>query len=145
MPAFSRAFALIILLTAGAGALGGWIGVRYALSASHKHSGLDELVHTKLSLSADQERAIEDIEHRFAERRKVLEAEMRAANRELAAAIRAEPDFGPSAKKAINRFHHAESDLQQETIMHVLAMRRVLLPEQTTQFDEAVSRALTAD
>ena len=145
MTVFSRTFVLIILLTAGAGALGGWAGVQYALFASPAHSGLDELVHGKLALSGAQEKSIEDIEKVFAGRRKSLEAEMRAANRDLAAAIRAEAEFGPRAQKAIGRFHHAESELQQETIRHILAMRRVLTPEQTKKFDQEVSRALTAE
>lgn len=145
MTLLSRTALVVILLTGLAGAVGGWIGVRIALATAHQHSGLDELVHQKLNLSEDQLQSIGDIEKGFAARRTVLEAEMRAANRDLAAAVRSEPEFGARAKAAIARFHMAESALQQETVMHVLAMRRVLTPEQAQQFDEEVSRALTAD
>lgn len=145
MPKLSRTVIVVILLTALAGAIGGWAGVRFALSASQQHSGLDELIHRKLNLSSDQLEAIHEIERTFAVRRKELETEMRAANRELAAAVRAEQVFGARAKAAITRFHIAESALQQETVMHVLAMRRVLTSDQARQFDEEISRALTAE
>jgi Spy/CpxP family protein refolding chaperone len=135
----------VILLTAIAGAIGGWVGVRIALTTSEQHSGLDELIHQKLDLSKEQLQAIHEVERTFATRRKELEKEMRAANRDLAAAIKSEREFGARAKAAITRFHIAESALQQETVIHVLAMRRVLAPEQATQFDEEVSRALTAE
>ena len=143
--AFLPRILLIVFLTAAAGAVGGWLGVRYGITTSHQHSSLDELVHKKLALSEEQNRAIGEIESRFATRRKSLEQEMRAANRDLAAAVRSDPEYGASAKAAINRFHSAESALQQDTIMHILAMRRVLTPDQAKQFDEEVSRALTAE
>lgn len=141
----SRTAILLILLTAVAGAVGGWAGVRYAISQAAHHTSLDDLVHDKLDLSEAQNRSISDIESRFAQRRTELVAEMRAANRDLASAVRSEPEFGTRARAAIARFHAAESALQQETIIHVLAMRRVLTPEQAKQFDEEIFRALTAE
>ena len=145
MAPLSRTALVVILLTAVAGAVGGWVGVRFALATSHQHSGLAELVHRELDLSDAQLQAIHDIEKTFASRRKTLEAEMRAANRDLAAAVRTEAEFGARAKAAITRFHIAESALQQETVMHVLGMRKVLTPDQARQFDEEISRALTAE
>lgn len=145
MALLSRTALVVILMTAVAGAVGGWVGVRFALATSQQHSGLDDLVHRKLDLSKAQLQAIHDIEKTFAARRKTLEAEMRAANRDLAAAVRTETEFGARAKAAINRFHIAESALQQETVMHVLGMRKVLDPDQARQFDEEISRALTAE
>lgn len=145
MAILSRSVLLVLLLTAAAGALGGWLGVRYGIAGSHQHSGLDDLVHRKLALSDSQNRAISEIEANFSVRRKMLEQEMRAANRDLAAAIRSEPEYGPRGKAAITRFHAAESGLQQETIIHILAMRRILTQDQARQFDEEVSRALTAE
>jgi len=145
MVLLSRTALVVILLTAVAGAVGGWVGVRFALATSQQHSGLDELVHRKLDLSNAQLQAIHDIEKTFASRRKTLEAEMRGANRDLAAAVQTETEFGPRAKAAITRFHIAESALQQETVMHVLGMRKVLTSDQARQFDEEISRALTAE
>jgi Spy/CpxP family protein refolding chaperone len=106
---------------------------------------LDEILHTELGLTPDQEQRIEAMEAQFAFRREALENEMRAANRDLAAAIVGEHVYGPRAQSAIERFHAAESALQEETIKHVLAMRTVLTPEQVTRFDEAISTALISD
>jgi Spy/CpxP family protein refolding chaperone len=135
----------VALLTAFAGAAGGWIGIQYGLGEARSSTGLDEILHNELNLTAEQDQRIEVLESQFAARRKVLEDEMRAANRDLAAAIQTEHDYGPRAQSAIERFHAAESALQEETVKHVLAMRTVLTPEQITRFDEAISAALTSD
>jgi Spy/CpxP family protein refolding chaperone len=135
----------VALLTAFAGAAGGWIGIHYGLREARSSPGLDEILHNELNLTAEQDQRIEALESQFAVRRKALEDEMRAANRDLAAAIQTEHDYGPRAQSAIERFHAAESALQEETVKHVLSMRTVLTPEQITRFDEAISAALTSD
>lgn len=145
MTALTRMVVGVALLTALAAAAGGWIGIQYGLRDARSSPGLDEILHSELNLTPDQERRIEALETQFAARRKSLEDEMRAANRDLAAAIAAEPIFGPRAQSAIDRFHTAESALQEETVKHVLSMRTVLTPEQIMRFDEAISTALTSD
>ncbi len=145
MPAFTRSVVGLILLTALAAAAGGWAGVHYGLRTTQTNLGLDALLHHELQLTAEQDSRIEALESSFATKRETLEDEMRAANRDLAAAIAAEPDYGPKARAAIERFHAAESMLQEETVKHVLAMRTVLSPEQIKRFDEAISKALTSD
>lgn len=135
----------VVLLTALAAAAGGWAGVQYGLREASSGPGLDEFLHHELDLTADQEQRIEAMESEFATRREAFEDEMRAANRDLAAAIEADHVYGPRAQSAIERFHGAESALQEETIKHVFAMRTVLMPEQVTRFDEAVVTALTSD
>ncbi len=135
----------VALLTAFAGAVGGWVGIQYGLREAGSSPGLDEILHNELNLTAEQDQRIEALESEFAIRRKVLEDEMRAANRDLAAAIQTEHVYGPQAQSAIERFHAAESALQEETVKHVLSMRTVLTPEQITRFDEAISAALTSD
>jgi Spy/CpxP family protein refolding chaperone len=135
----------VALMTAFAGAVGGWVGIQYGLRESGSNPGLDEVLHNELNLTAEQDQRIEALESEFAIRRKVLEDEMRAANRDLAAAIQNDHVYGPRAQSAIERFHAAESALQEETVKHVLSMRTVLTPEQITRFDEAISAALTSD
>jgi nickel and cobalt resistance protein CnrR len=135
----------VVFVTAVAAAAGGWAGIRYALNEQHSRVGLDEIVHRELNLSADQNQRIEALESTFAARRAVLEQEMRAANRDLAAAIAVEHVFGPRAQSGIERFHRAESALEEETVKHVLAMRTVLTREQMRRFDEAISNSLTSD
>ena len=40
---------------------------------------------------------------------------------------------------------NAMSELQKQSILHVLAMRQVLTPEQAARFDDTVVKALTED
>jgi hypothetical protein len=145
MTAFPRSVIGVVALTMLVAVLGGWLGVRYGLREAHPAPGLDEVLHHDLHLTTEQERRLAVLESRFAARRKSLEADMRAANRDLAAAIMAEHQYGPLAEKAIDRFHMAMKTLQEETIVHILAMRAVLRPDQAQQFDRTVSQVLTSD
>ena len=140
-----RIVAAVTLFTALAAAVGGWAGVHYGLRETQSNLALDELLHHELNLTSDQNTRIEALEASFADTRKKLEDEMRAANRDLAQALLAEPEYGPRAQSAIARFHAAESGLQEETVKHVLAMRKVLTPEQITRFNDAIQKTLTAD
>ena len=128
-----------------AAAAGGWAGVRYGLTTADPNLSLDDILHNELDLTAEQEQKIAEMETLFAARRRELEAEMRAGNRDLAAAIGSPPVSREDAALAIERFHRAERTLQEETVEHILAMRDVLSPEQLERFDEAVTAALSSD
>jgi Spy/CpxP family protein refolding chaperone len=140
-----RAIVGAVVLTLLVATLGGWLGVRYGLRQARVTPGLDQVLHHDLKLSAEQQQRLAALESSFAARRKVLEGEMRAANHDLAAAILSEQRYGPAADQAIDRFHVAMKTLQHETIVHVLAMRAVLTPEQARQFDQTVSKVLNSD
>jgi Spy/CpxP family protein refolding chaperone len=103
------------------------------------------MVHQELQLSPDQDRQIETLESAFAGRRKALEDEMRKANAELAAAIRASDVAGPEVAAAVHHFHEAMGALQTETIEHVFAMRKVLTQQQRARFDDKIAQALTSN
>jgi Spy/CpxP family protein refolding chaperone len=96
-------------------------------------------------LTPDQQRRLEVLEHDHAAKRTSLEAEMRAANAELAQAYQEGHAYTPKVQAAIDRFHRAMDALQTETMLHVLAMRQILTPDQTAQFDETVVKSLTAE
>jgi hypothetical protein len=70
---------------------------------------------------------------------------MRAANGDLARAIAAQHAYTPQVQAAVDRYHHAMGELQKETILHVLAMRAELSPEQAGKFDAVVAKSLTQD
>lgn len=142
MSPVARGLLLTVLLAALAGAIGAWGGARYVLRERHQPS-LHEFVHEELALSAEQNQRLEGLEQDFAVRRRAREAELRAANAELAAAIQARHEYSPQVKAAVERFHMAMGELQKETILHVLAMRTVLTPEQAVKFDRRISEALT--
>jgi Spy/CpxP family protein refolding chaperone len=140
-----RSLVLTLVLSGIGAGMGAWGGAQYVLHRMHRPTPLHELVHEKLHLSADQDRRIAGMERDHAARRQALEAEMRAANAELARAFQEQHADTPQVEAAIDRFHRAMGALQKETIVHVLAMRSVLTPEQTTRFDDTVVRSLTED
>lgn len=130
-------------LVAFAAGLGGvWLGMHtFQRSAPSLH----DIVHERLDLTAEQTRRIEGIEAEFATRRQALELEMRAANADLAGAIRAEQGYGAGVIAATERFHSAMGELQSETIRHIFSMREVLTPDQQTVFDSTVIESLTSE
>lgn len=136
---------LTAILAAVAGLLGGWLGGRYLTPTLRSEPSLHAMVHHDLDLTADQERRLEILETRFAQRRAALEAELRTANAELAAAMASSKRYGPEVQAAVDHFHHAMGELQKETIEHVFEMRSLLDPAQAETFDRRVSEALTED
>ncbi len=141
----ARSIALTLVLSLALGGLGAWGGAEYVLHRSRPPTPLHELLHRDLGLTADQKRRIEGLERSHSQRRAALQAEMHAANVELARAISAHHAYTPQVQAAIDRFHHAMGELQKETILHVLAMRAVLTPAQAAKFDDAVARSLTEE
>jgi len=139
----TRSIVLTLVLSALAAAIGVWGGGQYVVRQMHHNTPLHQLVHEKLNLTPDQERRIDGLERDYAARRKVLEAEMRAANAELAQAIQEQHSYTPKVQAAIDRFHMAMGALQKESIQHVIAMRAVLTPQQAARFDDTVVKNLT--
>ncbi|GGZ07810.1 hypothetical protein GCM10011614_23440 [Novosphingobium colocasiae] len=104
---------------------------------------LHALMHEQLKLDPTQDRRIDLLEAGYAGRRKALEADLDAANVELAQAIAREHSYGPAVEKAVDRSHHAMGELQKATLSHVFAMRAVLRPDQAARFDIEVAKVLT--
>ena len=137
---------IIIAIVAFLAALAGvFIGRSLSHDRPDGASALHELLHDDLALNQQQLGRIDDLEARFAARRTALQAELRAGNARLAAAIQAEHGYGPRVTAEIDRSHRTMGELQKETLSHVFAMRAVLRPDQTGRFDQAVVKALTAD
>lgn len=136
-----RAIAVTIVVAFLAGLAG--MGLGRIVFAPERTPRLHKMLHDELDLSAAQEQQIEALERDFATRRRALEVEMRAANAELAAAMREEHAYGPRVTAAVERFHAAMGELQSETMEHVFAMRELLTPEQCIEFDALVASALT--
>jgi len=130
------------LVAFAAGTGGVWLGMNIFQRST---PGLHDIVHERLDLTSDQMGRIEAIEAQFATRRTAFELEMRAANADLAAAIREEHGYGPGVTAAIERFHRAMGELQSETIRPVFSMRAVLPPDQQAVFDATVVESLTAE
>lgn len=135
---------LSLALSAIAAGLGAWGGAAWVEARAHRPS-LHEMLHERLHLNADQQSRIEGLERSYAARRQAQEAEMRAANAELAQAYAQSHAYTPRMQAAIDRFHRAMNSLQRETMIHVVSMRAVLTPAQAVEFDQAVVGSLTDD
>lgn len=139
-----RSLLLTALVAFSAGILGVWLG-RCIFSEPHRPSAMHELMHSRLKLSPAQQQQISQMESAFKVQRAALEAEMRAANADLAHAIREEHGFGPNVTAAVARFHKAMEGLQTATLQHVFSMRDILPPDQRKIFDDTVTTALIAE
>ena len=89
-----------------------------------------EWIHKRLDLTPDQQKALEPIETKFAERKRNLMSEIRSANKELAEAIKQDQANSPRVSTAVEKIHHAQGKLQEATLEHVFEMKEVLTPEQ---------------
>ena len=132
---------LLVMVAAGAGTLIGGVLV----NRQDPRPSLHTFMHRELDLSPAQEAKLDAMELQFATRRKLREAELRAANAELAAAIQARHTYSPEVQVAVERFHHSMGELQKDTILHVLQMRTQMTPEQAAKFDRRIVEALTAE
>jgi hypothetical protein len=116
-------------------AIGG-VFVGRALLPQPKQPGaaLHDVLHHKLTLDDGQQARLKVLEDRFAMQRRALELEMRAANTRLAEAIQTEHGNGLKVAAA-DQSHAAMGELQKATLAHIFAMRQLLRPDQTSQFD----------
>lgn len=139
-----RQILITVALAVVAAAGGAWLCARYVVHQSAPPS-LHEMVHRNLDLTDLQERRLEAIEARYSVEKRRLEADMRAANRELAVAISTGDNNSPKLNAAVDHLHLAMGALQKATITHVFEMRAVLTPEQAKTFDAEVVAALTEE
>ena len=100
---------------------------------------LHDVLHHKLALDANQEARLAVLEQRFAVQRRAFELELRADNARLAEAIETEHGNGPRVAAAVDRSHAVMGELQKATLAHIFAMRQLLRPNQTAQFDQAAA------
>lgn len=141
----ARLIVLTLLLSLMAAALGVWGGARYVQARLQRQPSVHQILHQHLRLTAEQDHRIEGLEQDYAAKRRALEADMQAANVALAQAYAASHAWTPQAQAAIDRSHHAMEALQKETMLHVLAMRGLLTPDQTAEFDDTVVKSLTRE
>ena len=138
-----RSVVLTLVLSTLATVIGVWGGAEYVRARLRPPPELHEMLHSKLQLSGDQQRRFGSLERNYATKRESLEAEMRAANAQLARAYLEGHAYTPKVQSAIDRFHRAMDALQTETMLHVIAMRQILTPDQAAQFDDTVVKSLT--
>lgn len=134
---------LVVAVIAVVAALGAmWLARELPLRPQADGGRLHAIMHEELDLDPAQEKRIDALEASFAQKRKALEGELELANRDLAAAVAKEHQYGPAVDRAVDRSHMAMGELQKATLSHVFAMRAVLRPDQAEIFDKAVAEAL---
>lgn len=138
-----RNLLITIVLAALAAGGGAWLCASYVISHQAPGPSLHDMVHGDLDLTPDQSRRLDAIEATYAVERQALQADVRAANHELAGAIQDGQRDSPKIEVAIDHLHMAMGALQKATIAHVFDMRAVLTPEQARAFDAEVIAALT--
>ena len=138
----TAAIALIAFLGAVSGV---FVGRELWPAPEPRGAALHDVLHHRLALDARQRAQLDAVEQRYAIWRSALELELRADNARLAEAIEAEHGNGPRVAATVDHSHAAMGELQKATLAHIFAMRQLLRPNQTTQFDQAVVKALTDD
>ena len=137
---------ILIALAAFLAAVGGvFVGRALLPTPAQPGAELHDVLHHRIALDANQMARLDVLERRFAVQRRAVELELRADNARLAEAIEAEHGNGPRVATAVDRSHAAMGELQKATLAHIFAMRQLLRPNQTAQFDQAVVKALTDD
>lgn len=142
----NRRHSLLLALALGfGGALGGaMVGRMVPPHAAQDETALHRLLHDELALDAAQQARIAAMNNDFARQKAALVAQQRAANADLAEALRDEHTYGPRVAAAVDRSHHAMGALQKATLEHIFAMRAVLRPDQAARYDQGLARLLTA-
>jgi hypothetical protein len=136
----------LIALAAFVAAIAGvFVGRELLPAPAQPGTELHNVLHHRLALDATQKTSLEILERRFAVQRRAFELDLRADNARLADAIEAEHGNGPRVAAAVDHSHAAMGELQKATLAHIFAMRQLLRPNQTAQFDQAVVKALTDD
>lgn len=122
----------LLLLVVAVVAVGSCLLTRVIMPTMN-HSGPEDAhtwIHEQLGITAAQEKTLEPIEHRYAERRDQLVQAIKQANAELAAVMQEDKAASPRVNAAIEKIHAAQGELQMVTIAHVFEMKSALTSEQ---------------
>lgn len=128
---------VVSILAAALGALG-----HYLASASHNHShtSLDDFVHQRIALTPEEQERILPVETTYHQTHNQIEQDIRAANVELARALRS--GDAAAIEAALSQTKSELTKLQDLTVRHIMAMREALDESHRAAFDEAVTLAL---
>lgn len=136
---------LFLALVIAVAAVSALISARVIRSDSSASLDAHQWLHDQLKLSSAQDEKMAPAEKRFLAQRTKLIEEIRSANRDLAAAIRAEGRWSPAVEAAIERGLRAQGELQRATVRHCLEISDYLTPEQTKRFLHVTAEALSRD
>lgn len=139
----SRLKAVLFLVVVAAVAAAACLLTGHWLRGREQHVDLHAWVHDQLGLTDEQEEQIEQTEAQFQARRRELLQQIKNANAELARAMLESRDRSPKVAEAVEKIHHAQSELQKATIDHVFEMKPALRPDQYDKLLKLTAEALT--
>ena len=133
---------LLLVLVAVVAASACWMTGHFLSRQASRPDDFHHWLHTQLGLTADQDKALEGEEDRFAGQRKELVAAIKQDNAELATAMMEDKAYSPRVVAAVEKIHHAQSALEEATLAHIFAMKPILSPEQFDKLLRLTSEAL---
>ncbi len=135
---------ILLLVIVALIAVGASLLTRHFLPAFHRATPevAHMWIHQQLGITPEQEKMLEPIEHRYAERRMQLTQAVHQANLALADALLADEAASPRVNAEIEKIHDAQGELQMVTIAHVFEMKAVLTPEQWRKLLALTAEAL---
>lgn len=133
---------LTLALVAAAAAGGAWVGARLLQPQAYTHEDFHDRLFAELELTDPQHELMEALELRHATENDMLQAQLAAANRNLASLMEAESAYSDDIDRAIEEFHKAMLEYQKTSVRHLYEMRDILKPEQQEIFDRHVAETL---
>jgi Spy/CpxP family protein refolding chaperone len=134
--------ALLLILVAVVAASACWTTSHFLVKTPPPQGDYHHWLHTQLGITADQDKALDKEEERFASQRKDLVAMIQQDNAELATAMMQDKEFSPRVAAAVEEIHHGQSELEKATLEHIFAMKPILSPEQFDKLLKLTSDAL---
>ena len=133
-----------LLLAVAAVAAGAcFLTMRFTKDRSQmSHTDAHLWIHSQLGLSAEQEKQLAQIEHRYDEQKKHFGELIRLANMELGQALLSDKGDSPRVKAAVAKIHEAQGQLQDATLRHVFEMKPILRAEQYEKLLNLTANAL---
>jgi hypothetical protein len=142
LPPRFRWFSFATIFGALAGIVVALAVVTIRHSAEHQETDLHERLHEAVPLDANETQVLAEREKAFQQRRAEIEAQLRAANGQLADAIARNPAWSPEVEQATQQVERAAAELQRATLVHVFEMREGLKPEHRPAYDRVLIESL---
>lgn len=135
---------MLLALVAAVACAACWFTARYLNRTLHAEKGdAHAWIHTQLGITAEQDKALEPIEQRYAEQKMHYGELLRIANAELGKAILEDRSDSERVKAAVAQIHQAQGELQNATLQHIFEMKAVLTPQQYEKLLHSTADALT--
>ena len=121
-----------------------WVTAAYLNRSHHTdHGDAHAWIHMQLGITAEQEKAQEPIEQRYAEQKKHYGEMLRIANAELGKAILEDRSDSERVKAVVARIQQAQGELQNATLQHIFEMKSVLTSQQYEKLLQFTADALS--